>query len=479
MGAIIVQCPSCQARFHLAQERIPAKGARVRCSRCEHRFYVTSTGEVSESKPRKAKAEGESGPQAGASESSGSQGSSSGSQSAGSLDLSSSSGSSQPARKRPPSREAATTAMEAMREPAPPAPRIRSLGGAGPQEDADLDDPQFLFDDTQSAPELPYTPGNLGAEDEDPSSEAFGEVPGRARTARAPDTDVTPEEPPPQAPEPPPSASDPSSSGSWLSNDDEAIPDIRAQRDEMALQSSPAALASDLEESFDVTGSQTPERPVEPLSEPAVPSAPRADASRPAPRQVAAPEAPPGRYAGGGSTVLVARAVPERGSRAAAAEVPAGPFSISLERASALVSAFTALALLFAGWHVLHARLADPAGPERVRVESGEISSVEVLHLRDAEGRRVLAVRGLLQSASAQRPQVQLRLLDPVGNALGEPYPARPRFMRDADLASDRLRDLLAPDAAPSLTPSDARGFTVLVRDPPLEAERFALELAG
>src|SRR5262245_47362677 len=38
---MIVQCESCQTRFHVADARIPEKGARVRCSRCHHRFHIT------------------------------------------------------------------------------------------------------------------------------------------------------------------------------------------------------------------------------------------------------------------------------------------------------------------------------------------------------------------------------------------------------------------------------------------------------
>src|SRR5215470_11230432 len=38
---MIVQCESCETRFHVADARIPEKGARVRCSRCHHRFHIT------------------------------------------------------------------------------------------------------------------------------------------------------------------------------------------------------------------------------------------------------------------------------------------------------------------------------------------------------------------------------------------------------------------------------------------------------
>ena len=37
---MIVTCTSCLTKFNLDDSKIPAKGARVRCSRCKHVFYV-------------------------------------------------------------------------------------------------------------------------------------------------------------------------------------------------------------------------------------------------------------------------------------------------------------------------------------------------------------------------------------------------------------------------------------------------------
>ncbi|MGQ9647246.1 MAG: DUF3426 domain-containing protein [Thermodesulfobacteriota bacterium] len=38
---MIVTCTSCMTRFSLEESRIPAKGAKVRCSKCQHVFFVT------------------------------------------------------------------------------------------------------------------------------------------------------------------------------------------------------------------------------------------------------------------------------------------------------------------------------------------------------------------------------------------------------------------------------------------------------
>ena len=37
---MIITCENCKTRFNLADERIPAAGAKVRCSRCQHSFQV-------------------------------------------------------------------------------------------------------------------------------------------------------------------------------------------------------------------------------------------------------------------------------------------------------------------------------------------------------------------------------------------------------------------------------------------------------
>lgn len=37
---MVVVCEKCETRFHLDDTRVPAKGARVRCSRCKHAFFV-------------------------------------------------------------------------------------------------------------------------------------------------------------------------------------------------------------------------------------------------------------------------------------------------------------------------------------------------------------------------------------------------------------------------------------------------------
>lgn len=43
---MIIVCPECSTKFNIAAERIPAKGAKVRCARCQHVFAVESAAEA-------------------------------------------------------------------------------------------------------------------------------------------------------------------------------------------------------------------------------------------------------------------------------------------------------------------------------------------------------------------------------------------------------------------------------------------------
>jgi predicted Zn finger-like uncharacterized protein len=46
--SMIVTCASCLTKFNLEDSQIPAKGAKVRCSRCKHVFYVVLPPETKE-----------------------------------------------------------------------------------------------------------------------------------------------------------------------------------------------------------------------------------------------------------------------------------------------------------------------------------------------------------------------------------------------------------------------------------------------
>ena len=46
---MIITCEQCQTQFQLDDSRIPERGARVRCSRCEHAFFVKPPSEAGDS----------------------------------------------------------------------------------------------------------------------------------------------------------------------------------------------------------------------------------------------------------------------------------------------------------------------------------------------------------------------------------------------------------------------------------------------
>ena len=45
---MIITCASCLTKFNLDDSRIPSKGVKVRCSRCQHVFYVVPPAETKE-----------------------------------------------------------------------------------------------------------------------------------------------------------------------------------------------------------------------------------------------------------------------------------------------------------------------------------------------------------------------------------------------------------------------------------------------
>jgi len=54
---MIVTCASCMTKFSLDESKIPAKGAKVRCSKCQHVFFVTPSTEPPPELPPEPKEE--------------------------------------------------------------------------------------------------------------------------------------------------------------------------------------------------------------------------------------------------------------------------------------------------------------------------------------------------------------------------------------------------------------------------------------
>ncbi|HZX66591.1 MAG TPA: zinc-ribbon domain-containing protein, partial [Myxococcales bacterium] len=44
--AVVVQCPNCQSRFRVADEKVSDRGVRVRCSACKTVFAVRRSADA-------------------------------------------------------------------------------------------------------------------------------------------------------------------------------------------------------------------------------------------------------------------------------------------------------------------------------------------------------------------------------------------------------------------------------------------------
>lgn len=47
---MIIECPSCQARYRIREEKLPAEGGGIKCPNCAHVFVVTPDGQLGEAK---------------------------------------------------------------------------------------------------------------------------------------------------------------------------------------------------------------------------------------------------------------------------------------------------------------------------------------------------------------------------------------------------------------------------------------------
>lgn len=47
---MIIECPSCQARYRIREEKLPAEGGGIKCPNCAHVFVVTPEGQLGEAK---------------------------------------------------------------------------------------------------------------------------------------------------------------------------------------------------------------------------------------------------------------------------------------------------------------------------------------------------------------------------------------------------------------------------------------------
>jgi predicted Zn finger-like uncharacterized protein len=433
---MIIVCENCTTRFRLDEKRLPPEGARVRCSRCQHRFHVEAPSDMAPPSP--------------------------------SLDPPAASG--DPPEERGPEDSAGASA--------PKAP--------GPDEEPDLENPEFLYEataqdsrgsretDEQEAP--PAAPAATDGGADQWVDHQFGDLESRETQT-------------------PPSAPLPETDGDWGDDDsfgaldpsglDLTAPDAGGEN----LDGNPAADPVLLSPPPSVQ--EAPREPP-PVAEPDAAAwgdedllDPGAGASEPLlgepgprleePSEPPAPAIPP-------APPAVSPGLPEEARKAGllSRSTPVGAHQGGVPLWPAAVVLFVLLAL-GGSRAAVNLVTGDARLREIPEVAGWTASDLEALHLRDSTGRRVLVVRGALrQSGVAAPPELQLVLSDGSGNPIAAPSNAVLVRLAGADLAPGALaRRIEAGNGASTIRPvGGVSGFTLLVPDPPEAARSFRVSLA-
>jgi predicted Zn finger-like uncharacterized protein len=415
-----ITCENCQTRFVLDEARIPAQGARVRCSRCQHRFQVkppTAQASPEEVVERAVENSAPFDPSGG--------------------------------------REAPEEAAHAP--------------GEGEVPDGALDNPEFLFDERAgAAPVQPPPPEELfepGSDEPEPLAAARQEA----------------YEPPPELPHearevpPAPAPPGPVFAERALAAEDPDPPTMSGSRAELfgaapdeglsvtddAQAPEPGAATRSAAGIRGATGATPPgegfvlDVAPEPVS--AAPQPWRGFAREVVPSEEQAQKAPR------------KRAAPEVAPRA----LPGLLAAIAAHLAAWAVS----LALVTGAVRMLALEWLQPR-PAIVRLEGWLATDLDAFHARAADGRRVLVIRGALVGEGSQAPpDLRAHLLDAQGVPIGSPASALPVRLDGAALSPRALGARL--DEGPARAPAGpVAGFTILVPDPSASARRYRLELA-
>jgi predicted Zn finger-like uncharacterized protein len=432
---MIVQCENCDTRFHVADARIPAKGARVRCSRCHHRFHITPSSSAPPAQPA-APSQGSARPPARGGEAAADD----------ELDnpefLFDKPAESAPPRARKAAPQAETVVYDAPPAPEPPAApappepiqpkappvvheeRVVESGGKTAQEMLDAGAPQLESTRYEIG-------GSLGGDDDSDDTMGSSFVGERA-------------------PEPEPEAEIPR----------------RGELDTLA-----ADLGEDEDSSF---------ADWDPLATPAIPQE----------------AAPPGIFAAAATRAAApvslgsADSVFDQPDLAPASEskkrsVPdmpifdpeaAGPAALILRIAAGIVG----LLLVGAAGRLLWLQR-DSVPPEAQVIQTAGwvAADLETFLARDATGERVLIVRGnLFPQGAAAPPQVSMRLLDSNGLSLAESEQTWLERIDDAEVAPERLAPRLASAGGDiGALGQQVTGFTAVLHDPPPGVRRVEITL--
>lgn len=445
-----ITCENCNTRFLLKAIRLPPQGARVRCSRCQHRFHVKPDPETPTPDPPAETAVEDSAAPAPAAE------------------QRDSSAAPVPPPAAEPAPAAERRAPDPPRQAEAPEPAPRS-----PREEPSLDDPQFLFEPSaraeEPAPEAPADPpppspdpvlGDPGEaaetdrdftspsapaaaqgqplddpDDDDTRSSLFGEAPVGGFSAADFETEVagSPPDPPPQLDAAPPVP--------------EPLGDIGG-----AEPVEPTALFGDSPLSSDESQDELDSWrgfAQENLS-------PESASSPSSPRAVQTPSAP---------------VVPSTAVEPSRSALPG-----LLARLAALAVGIALVGGGLRAFPVVSGGVGS--GPLQLHGAGWRADRIEAFHTRDGRGRRVLVIRGSLRTdATREPPLVQAQLLDRRGERLGAPASAHLVRLEGAQLEPRKLRRWVESSPVAPSRGYRITGFTVLYAEPPPEAERFRLEL--
>jgi predicted Zn finger-like uncharacterized protein len=478
---MIVQCEKCETRFHVADTRIPEKGARVRCSRCHHRFHITPSSGT----PGGASADGDVSVPDGAASPAGED----------ELDNpeflfegeTSQQSTRKPTQKPKPAAAQPSAAQHPEAKPAEAKPAAKPAKPKGPEPEGESTaDPgathrpleervvetmgktaQEMLD--AGAPKLGQSPpvefaSGMGTDDDDTRSRFFlGDEPPTPKPGAAEAKSAA--KPAPKAAAKPalkvaakaaavakPAAKPTPSEldlalGAGLGEEDDADTGWESLTANEASESAPARDVFDAAASFGIDTKK---------------AAPALDAKAPAPAAVA-------------KVVAKKRQAPDMPEF----DPEAAGIATTVARIAAVLVGMLLLGGAARG--LLLQSEAYDSSLESLRAAGWTAADIETFAARDARGERVLVVRGnLFPDGAAPPPEVEVSLLERDGHPVGEPRRAWLERLDDAEVAPDRISLRLASSgtevgaAGPRVT-----GFTAFLPDPPASARRVHVALSA
>jgi predicted Zn finger-like uncharacterized protein len=420
---MVVECEGCGTRFNLADGQVPAGGARVRCSKCHHRFVVTPPGAP------KARSSSQDSPSSG----------------------------------------------ETGREE----PNLDNPEFLFDDEPGDADD-EPPDDDLTQNPDLEQTmvadvPGDDSSADEsfedeggEVDEEVFGDnddsVPSLPSPQRLAPTQVTATQALDNAV---PADLDPDGEQDRANfgGPNELLGEGEADAPPSETAAEP--VPDDARDLDDLGDDWSGEVEADPMSS----WGSLLDGDGPAPAPVESPPPASSKPQGQPQAQISAPEPPQADDRP-------NRSSEIVDRVSRILAVATGLLLAVGGFRAISQNALGPTpGPEVVRGGGWAAREIDSLQLRDAAGRRLVVVRGSLSAPLERKvpPRIHAILLDAAGDPVGVPVEASLTRLSGEQLTPDALSRRLIRGS--KRVPGPATGFTILIPEPPVEARRFELRL--